>query len=71
MLLRGPTPDEATMVAATADPEVVREFADRLLNGDGRAAHPGSETSDPVEQAVAEGRRKALQVVRDETGDDG
>lgn len=66
VLMRGSSVDSATMVAATANPEIVADFADRVLYADDDPlTHPGA-AEDDVEAAVAEGRRDALELVRDE-----
>lgn len=63
VLMRGRSPESATMVAATAKPELVGEFARRLLRiPDDPLTHPGA-TEDEVEQAVADGRREALELI--------
>lgn len=61
-LYRGESVGSASLVAVTADQELVREFADRLL------AHDPPADGDPVQDAVREGRREALRLVRDEAG---
>ncbi len=48
------------MVAVSADPRLVGDFATRLL---GQA--PGPE-EDPVVASIEEGRRRALRIVADE-----
>lgn len=71
-LYRGPNPERATVVAVTADPEIVDRFASVLLRSDSaRLSHPGAEGDDPVERAVADGRREALEIVREEAEADG
>ncbi len=50
----------ARMVAVSADPRLVGDFATRLL---GQAL--GSE-EDPVVASIEEGRRRALRIVADE-----
>lgn len=70
ILMRGRSPESATMIAATANPHLVREFADRVLDApDDPLTTPG-DVSDDVEEAVAEGRRDALELVRDEAGEE-
>lgn len=67
VLMRGPSPEAATMVAATASPAIVREFADRVLAAsDDPLTQPGAGSGDAVEDAVAKGKREALRIVRDE-----
>lgn len=64
-LYRGESVGSAQLVAVSADPDLVREFADRLLASDRDG--PG----DPVTDAVDEGRREALKLVRDEAQEGG
>lgn len=59
-LYRGQTIGSARVVAVSADPDVVIRFADELLQKNRRAE------LDPIMSAVDEGRREALQLVRDE-----
>lgn len=58
-LYRGDTVESARLVAVTADREVVQAVAERLLEIEARP-------TDPVEEAAAKGKRRALQIVRDE-----
>jgi hypothetical protein len=44
----------------SADPRIVREFAARLLE------QPPKISEDPTVVSIEEGRRRALEVVRDE-----
>lgn len=67
-LFRGPTIDDATLVAVTANRDLVRRFAGEMIRrGDDPASHPGSDPEDPVAAAVADGRRRALRLVADES----
>jgi hypothetical protein len=59
-LYRGETIGAAKLVAATADPELVRDFADRLLTD------PDEQEQDFVLQELENGRRRALRLVRNE-----
>jgi hypothetical protein len=59
-LYRGETIGAAKLVATSADPEIVRGFADRLL------ADPGEQDEDAVLQELENGRRRALRLVRNE-----
>jgi hypothetical protein len=59
-LYRGDSVSDAKLVALTATPEVVRDFAERLL------AQPETE-DDPVSLEVERGRRRALRRVKSET----
>lgn len=70
VLMRGPSPKVATMVAATANPSIVRHFADAVLaTSDDPLTEPGAAGDDAVEDAVAEGKREALRIVRDEAAE--
>lgn len=64
-LYRGASVSDARLVAVSADPDIVREFAERLLSEE---LGPGAEP-DPVERALEGGRRDAIQLVRDEAAD--
>jgi hypothetical protein len=57
-LYRGETIGAAKLVATSADPELVRAFADHLL-GDSR-----EQEQDSVLRELENGRRSALQLVR-------
>jgi hypothetical protein len=59
-LYGGRTVNNSEILALSADPLLVREFATRLLE---RAPEP---SEDPAVRNIEEGRRKALEVVRDE-----
>ena len=59
-LYRGDTITAAQIVAVTADPHLVSDFAARLLG------QPSEPSGDPVVVSIEEGKRKALEVVRDE-----
>lgn len=62
-LYRGDTIASAKLVTATADPQIVADFARRLL----RQPQP----DDPVLREVERGRRRALRLVASEgVGDD-
>jgi hypothetical protein len=58
-LYRGDTIRSAELVATTADPDLVRDFAERLLST------PESQEPDAVLRELALGRRRALRLVRD------
>ena len=58
-LYHGDTISSAELVATTADPELVRDFAERLLS------IPGRQEPDGVLRELALGRRRALRLVRD------
>lgn len=60
-LYRGDTVGSADLVAVSADPDLVGQFADELLARNRRS------DGDPVVGAVDEGRRRALKIVRDES----
>jgi hypothetical protein len=59
-LYGGRTVNSSEILALSADRLLVREFATRLLE---RAPEP---SGDPAVRNIEEGRRKALEVVRDE-----
>jgi hypothetical protein len=50
----------ARLVAVESSPELVREFASRMLDA------PADTDSDPVAREIELGRRRALTVIRDE-----
>ena len=52
------------MVAVTADPGLVAEVVDRLLD------HPEMDNDDPVVRAIDRGRVTALRLIKREHGDD-
>ena len=58
-LYRGDTISSAELVATTADPDLVRDFAERLLSTAER------QEPDAVLRELALGRRRALRLVRD------
>ena len=58
-LYRGESVSSAKLLAVTAKPEIVDDFAHRLLN------EPEAE-EDPVTLELERGRRRALQLVRGE-----
>ena len=58
-LYRGESVSDAKLLALTAEPEVVCDFAGRLL------AEPEVE-EDPVALELERGRRRALQLVKSE-----
>ena len=57
-LYRGDSVSSAKLLALTADHELVRDFAARLLNKPKEEQNP-----DPVLQELQRGRRQALQLV--------
>jgi hypothetical protein len=59
-LYRGDTITAAQIVAVSADPHLVSDFAARLLG------EPSEPSEDPVVVNIEEGRRKALEVVKNE-----
>lgn len=63
-LYAGATVGDAKMVAVTANPDVVRDFADRLL-----ADESSGHEQDAVIRELESGRRRALRMVRDVTED--
>lgn len=58
-LYRGETISAAKLLAVSAEPELVRNFADRLLD------EPEA-NEDPVMLELEQGRRRALQLVKSE-----
>jgi hypothetical protein len=60
-LYRGESVSSAKLLALSADGELVRDFASRLL----QAAELPHET-DPVLEELEDGRRRALRLVRDD-----
>ena len=58
-LYRGESIGAARLVATTADPEVVRVFAERLLSA------PEERAADAVLRELSLSRRRALRLVRD------
>ncbi len=61
-LYRGDTVTAARMVAVSADPQLVSEFAARLLT---EPIEP-DDAADPVRTRLEEGRRRALRLVANE-----
>jgi len=61
---RGRTIGEARMVAVSADPGLVAEVVDRLLD------HSQMDDDDPVIHAIDYGRVTALRLIKREHGDD-
>ena len=59
-LYRGPTVSSAELVAVCTDSGLVREFSEKML------AEPERPEPDAVLYEVEHGRRRALELVRDE-----
>jgi hypothetical protein len=59
-LYRGESVNAAKLIAVTAEPSLVSELAARILS------EPGESQPDPVLQEIESGRRRALQLVRNE-----
>lgn len=59
-LYRGETIGAAKLVATTADPETVRDFAERMLSV------PEEQEPDGVLRELERGRRQALRLVQDD-----
>jgi hypothetical protein len=59
-LYHGDTISSAALVATTADPDLVRDFAQRML------AVPEGQEPDDVLRELELGRRRALRLVRDD-----
>lgn len=57
-LYRGDTANSAKLLALTAEPDVVREFVDRML------PLPGEQETDPILRHAEEGRRAALRLLQ-------
>jgi hypothetical protein len=64
-LYRGDTVGKAQLVAVSADPVTVADFAARLL---GQPPQPGDSSPDPVLASIERGRRKALRLIAREAG---
>jgi len=62
-LYRGESVGGAKLLALTAEPEIVRDFAGRLLAG------PEEPESDTALHELEHGRRRALQLVHDEASE--
>lgn len=56
-LYRGDSVSTAKLLALSAEPELVREFAKRLLK-------ESNDTADPVISELENGRRRALELVQ-------
>jgi hypothetical protein len=61
-LYHGDTISSAALVATSADPEMVRDFAERMLSV------PEGQVPDAVLRELELGRRCALRLVRDDAG---
>ena len=61
-LYRGETIAAAKLVAVSAEPRLVRDLATRIL------AEPEDEEPDAALQELERGRRRALQLVKSESG---
>jgi len=59
-LYSGATVNSSEVLALSADPRIVKEFAARLLE------QPPAVSKDPAVVSIEEGRRRALEVVRDD-----
>ena len=59
-LYRGDSVSAAKLLALTAEPDLVRDFASRMLAG------PEEQESDPVLGELQRGRQRALQLVKSE-----
>ena len=62
-LYRGPSLSAAQLIAVSADPVLVGHVAGALLD---ERARDGNSTDDPATVALTEGKRHALELVRDE-----
>ncbi len=63
-LYRGRSVAEARMVAVSADPALVADFASRLLQ---QPAEPAEGADDPVITSIERARRKALRLISQES----
>ena len=61
-LYRGDSVSAAKLLALSANPQVVSDFAARLLEETGREQYP-----DPVLKELEHGRQRALQLVKSGT----
>lgn len=57
-LYRGDSVSAAKLIALTAEPELVRDFAGRML-----LSEPEQEEDDPVTLELSRGRRRALELI--------
>ncbi len=64
-LYRGATVSDAQIVAVTADPDLVGDFAGRLLRV------PSEPMADPVLNKLDSGKRGALRLIHKEAGNTG
>jgi hypothetical protein len=62
-LYRGESVSAAKLLALTADPGLVSDFATRMLED------PEEQEQDAVVRELEQGRRRALQLVRGEAGE--
>ncbi len=62
-IYRGKTIATAKMIAASPDPAIVAGVASQLLD----QSHSTSEQGDPTLTALADGRRKALAIIAEES----
>lgn len=60
---QGPTIGTARLIAVATDPALVRDVADRMLNGATADGKLGA--AEPVVDALEAGRRIALRLIRD------
>jgi hypothetical protein len=58
-LYRGDSVSSAKLLALSAEPALVRDYAARLLEGSER-----EHESDPILEELAQGRRRSLELVR-------
>lgn len=64
-LHRGNTFAEAQTIAVTCDPEIIAEFAARMLTT-GQFPDTPDDCPDPVRRALNKGRRDALRIIAEE-----
>ncbi len=67
-LYHGQTVNSARILAVSADPHLVAGVANELLLN-GLPETSGTPNSDPIENALWEGRQKALRLVKTESAD--
>ena len=60
-LYRGETVGEAKIIALSADPDIVADFASRLLQ-----SSQNEKTDDPILGAIQQGKTRALRLIATE-----
>lgn len=59
-IYRGQTVSDSRLIALSADPDLVADVTTRILS------ERSEENSDPIVESVESGRRKALQLIKQE-----